>query len=165
MASTSRAPATLLFCHGGGFCKGVWTPIITRLQRTRLLQQSTIVTFDLPYHGEHRDVSQHATINRENPKSVRVSHPAMNWTEWATAAVQRQVRKLPPKQGAPLIGIGHSMGAAALWATEVATPGTFDALVLFEPIVNGDAIPTMLSSIDFLVALTLKRTGQWCVPT
>jgi pimeloyl-ACP methyl ester carboxylesterase len=168
MPTASRAPATLLFCHGGGFCKDVWTPIIARLEQSALFQRTVprprIVTFNFPYHGENRDVSQHATVHLENPSSPRVSHPAMKWAEWATAEVQRRSRLLREAQGSergPLIGIGHSMGAAALWGAEAANPGTFDGLILFEPMVNVEENPNRLATVDFLVSTTLKRKGNW----
>jgi pimeloyl-ACP methyl ester carboxylesterase len=160
--------ATLLFCHGTSFCKEIWSPIIQRVQRAPLLRRATagvdIVTFNYPYHGEKRDVSQPATLFLDDPTSPRVHHEAMDWSKWSIPEVQRQVRLLQDKAGSartPLIGIGHSMGAASLWATEAANPGTFDGLVLFEPMVNGDDYPNRKKSVDFLVSVTLQRRFQW----
>ncbi|CAH0480305.1 unnamed protein product [Peronospora belbahrii] len=59
-----------------------------------------------------------------------------------------------------LIRIGHSMGSAGLWATEVANPGTFGGLILFEPVLAQHSTETDFI-IDFMVVLTLQRDASW----
>ncbi|ETI35729.1 hypothetical protein L917_17240 [Phytophthora nicotianae] len=159
--------ATLLFAHGGGFCKQIWDPIIRRLKSSPALQQAAteFVTFDFPYHGAKRDESVTPTLEMSNPASPRANHPAQDLVPWTTAEVQRQVRMLKEKytvgKRPALIGIGHSMGAGALWNAEVQYPGTFDGLILFEP-VYGEEDPAMTDTIaSFLVATTLQRTASW----
>ncbi|KAG7380828.1 hypothetical protein PHYBOEH_011290 [Phytophthora boehmeriae] len=158
MAST----ATFLFAHGGGFCKEVWEPIMRRLSDSPLLQGAVgtrFVNFDFKYHGSNRDESEEPQVDLRNPSSPRVHHSAGDLTTWTTKEVLQQVRALQSKYpGSPLIGIGHSMGACALWNTEVQYPGTFDGLVLFEP-VYGDMNVDMVT--DFLVSITLKRESSW----
>lgn len=162
--------ATLLFAHGSGFCKEIWDPIIRRVQASALLRQHATtanqpppqcVTFDFPFHGTKRDESVPAMVHAENPVSLRVSHTGNRWVEWSSQEVYEQVLKLGVKK-APLIGIGHSMGAVALWNTEVKYPGTFDGLILFEPIYALHHAADR-KSIDFLVAVTLQRESKWCV--
>ncbi|KAG2761279.1 hypothetical protein JG687_00006810 [Phytophthora cactorum] len=160
--------ATLLFAHGGGFCKQIWDPIIRRLKNSPLVQQvaTEFVVFDFLYHGGKRDESVTPALNVSNPTSPRVSHPAQDLVPWTTAEVQRQVQLLEEKydtegERPALIGIGHSMGARALWNTEVQDPGTVDGLILFEP-VYGDKDPAMTDKIaSFLVATTLQRKASW----
>ncbi|KAF1324003.1 Serine protease family s33, partial [Globisporangium splendens] len=169
MSSTSdKAGATLLFAHGGGFCKEIWDPITRRLQASPLLKQQNaatrIVMFDFPYHGTKRDESVPAKVNMETPTSPRVIHSGNQWIQWSTEEVYRQVQAIHASAGdgkrAPLIGIGHSMGAVALWNTEVTHPGTFDGLILFEPVYSWDEQEES-KSIDFLVSITLNRESKW----
>ncbi|KAF1324000.1 Serine protease family s33, partial [Globisporangium splendens] len=169
MSSTSaKAGATLLFAHGGGFCKEIWDPITRRLQASPLLKQQNaatrIVTFDFPYHGTKRDESVPTKVVMESPTSPRVIHPANEHIYWSSEEVRRQVQTLRASPGegerTPLIGIGHSMGAVAMWRTEVMHPGTFDGLILFEP-VHGWGVLDEQKSIDFLVSLTMKRESKW----
>lgn len=159
--------ATLVFTHGTGLCKEIWDPIIRRLQVSPLLQHvapSQFVTLCAPYHGTRRDDSVAAQVDRENPTSPRVVHPFNQWVTIVADDVYGHAQKLQraKKDGkrAPLIGIGHSMGAVALWKAEVAHPGTFDGLILFEPPYMFET-PERSQSMDFLVSLTLQRESTW----
>ncbi|RLN95394.1 hypothetical protein BBJ28_00012191 [Nothophytophthora sp. Chile5] len=124
-----------------------------RLRESPLLQggvSTKFVSFDFPYHGSKRDDSVAAKVDLSNPTAPRVQHPAIDLTTWTSAEVLRQVHLLKGNGEAntPLIGIGHSMGSSALWNIEVQHPGTFDGLILFEP-VYGDL--NVDSITDFLV--------------
>ncbi|KAF1324016.1 Serine protease family s33, partial [Globisporangium splendens] len=167
MSTMKAAGATLLFAHGGGFCKEIWDPIIRRLQVSPLLMQqkaaTRLVTFDFPYHGSKRDDSVPSKVQMSTPTSPRVIHPGNHWIEWATADVRHrleEIRATGEGQRTPLIGIGHSMGAVAMWNTEVAHPGSFDGLILFEPVYFWK-LPGESKSIDFLVTVTLQRDSKW----
>ncbi|TYZ68952.1 hypothetical protein PybrP1_005121 [[Pythium] brassicae (nom. inval.)] len=161
---------TLLFAHGNGFCKQVWDPIVRRLQASPLLRQpatsTEFVTFDLPFHGANRDESVPATLLLDDSSTPRVKHPSSAWADWAPAAVLEQVQALRRAQDenklprTKLIGVGHSMGAASLWKAEVQHPGTFDGLVLFEPIYMLRTKESRGSG-SFLVSVTLKRESKW----
>ncbi|OWZ01443.1 Serine protease [Phytophthora megakarya] len=151
--------ATLLFAHGGGYCKETWEPIISRLKASSLLQtvNTQFVNFDFKYHGSNRDESVEAKVDLNNPTGPRVHHPASDLTAWTSAEVLQQARALKNSNTA-LIGIGHSMGASAMWNTEVQYPGTFDGLILFEP-VYGKSKPDAVT--NFLVSITLQRESSW----
>ncbi|RLN46155.1 hypothetical protein BBJ29_005772 [Phytophthora kernoviae] len=154
--------ATLLFAHGGGFCKESWEPIMRRLKASPLLKgavNTRFMSFDFKYHGSNRDESVEPQVDLSNPLSPRVHHPAADLTAWTSAQVLQEVHALKDNSvDTPLIGIGHSMGASAMWNTEVQHPGTFDGLILFEPVfgpLNSDAVTS------FLVSITLKREPSW----
>ncbi|KAG6946597.1 hypothetical protein JG687_00016607 [Phytophthora cactorum] len=152
--------ATLLFAHGGGFCKETWEPIRRRLKSSSLLQtvNTQFVSFDFKYHGSNRDESVEAKVDLDNPAGPRVHHPASDLTAWTSAEVLQQARAVKSKSvDTPLIGIGHSMGASAMWNTEAQYPGTFDGLILFEPVYGN-----LSSNIaTFLVSITLQRESSW----
>ncbi|POM72509.1 Serine protease family S33 [Phytophthora palmivora] len=128
-----------------------------RLKRSPLLQNTQFVNFDFKYHGSNRDESIEARIDLDNPDGPRVYHPASDLTTWTSAEVLQQARALKTSN-TPLIGIGHSMGASAMWNTEVQYPGTFDGLILFEP-VYGNLKPHEVTT--FLVSITLQRESSW----
>ncbi|RLN94220.1 hypothetical protein BBJ28_00018698 [Nothophytophthora sp. Chile5] len=166
----ARLGATLLFSHGLGFCKETWEPVIRRLKRSPMLQRevAAYVTYDQPFHGTNRDESVPAEVYYKdgNPNSPRVRHVMNDWVGVTSEAAYEQVQRLnaAAKGGprGPLIGIGHSLGAAALWATEARHPGTFDGLILFEPVV-GESDEVYEKNVDFMVATTLARETKWCV--
>ncbi|KAG7398702.1 hypothetical protein PHYBOEH_010652 [Phytophthora boehmeriae] len=163
----AKPNATLLFAHANGFCKQVWDPVIRRMKRSPLLQGAVdrYVTYDQPFQGVNRDESVGAQVYHkdDDPKAPRVKHPLNDWPDIAADAALEQVQQIQSSvNGArrPLIGIGHSMGAAALWATEARHPGTFDGLILFEPI-YGETDAVYDKKKDFLVSITLARENKW----
>lgn len=111
---------TLLFAHGGGFCRETWEPIICRLREPPQLSTAAIecVAFNFKYHGGRRDETVAPVIDRSNPASVRVHHPAQDLVSWVSADAWEQVQALRAKSKAKaplesqpkLIGVGHSMG-------------------------------------------------------
>lgn len=165
-AASSPRHVTLLFVHGAGFCRQVWEPLIRRLRASPLLGGDGVsfVAIDLPYHGVNHDDSVPARVLYENgsQERPRVSHPGNDWVSWSSAAVYKVALELRRPESV-VIGIGHSMGAAALWKAESAHPGTFHGLVLFEPIYGpprgGDS-----RQLDFMVDITLQRASEWCDP-
>ncbi|RLN90687.1 hypothetical protein BBJ28_00010439 [Nothophytophthora sp. Chile5] len=161
---------TLLFVHGASFCKEIWGPVERRLKQSPLLQRMPEVQFtsmDLPYHGTNRDDSVVAVVDQA---AADVEHPVGNWVAWSSDAVLHQVQLLRTKDGScdpskptkrrPIIGIGHSMGASALWNVEAQNPGTFDALVLFEPI-SEDPRKRNPVAHRYMFSTTMKRENRW----
>ncbi|KUF86878.1 RING-H2 finger protein [Phytophthora nicotianae] len=149
-------PVTLLFVHGGGFCKNCWDPIVRRLKTAPLLAGAEFVTFDFKWHGENYDHSVAAQVDRSNPdKPEWIIQP-----ETSRRGRRSKFGSRGQSDKTPLIGVGHSMGAMALWKTEVTHPGTFASLSLFEP-GYGVRTPENDYTVDFLVALTLQREAKW----
>lgn len=194
--SDNEAPSTivtLLFVHGGGFCKEIWAPIIRRVQQSSLWSSNPSVRFevetiDLPYHGSNRDnhggvsstddVEPRVTCDNKCAlvPSCRVVHPANAWVEWTTLAVLHSVDQwrdahslndsgaTRSKPRRLLIGVGHSMGSSALWNAEATHPGSFAGLVLFEPIYgHRKEYEASAELLDMVVAVTLQREFTWCV--
>ena len=97
---------TALFVHATGFHGHVWAPVVAWLG-----DRLAAWAIDLRGHGD--------------------SPAATGPTEWA--GFGRDVLTATRHLGRPLLGVGHSLGAAALLMAELAEPGTFDELVLYEP--------------------------------
>ncbi len=103
--------ATLCLSHANGFSKEVWGPVVDEL---RLLGETLpAVAWDFPSHGE----------------SPKAPHP-IDWWSFGSAAAGVSLG-----EPAPRIGVGHSMGSAALVMAQLENPGLFERLVLVEPIV------------------------------
>jgi pimeloyl-ACP methyl ester carboxylesterase len=173
MPPLPRERFVLLFCHGGGLHKGVWTPIIRRLQAATLLHSVACdyVAFDWRYHATSACKDDPATLFYEenDPHRPRVDHPGMLWPQWAPEQLSAVLKELKSEdeeliRTTKVVGVGHSMGANALLHHEVLYPGSFEALVLFEPVLTyecrlfGGAKWVM----DMLVKATLTREDKWC---
>lgn len=153
--------ATLLFAHGGSFCKEIWSPIIRRLVASPLLQNASVATecvaFDFQYHGSRRDESVKPKIDLSDPSGPQVHHPSRDLVGWTSAQALQEVHALQANGHHTLIGVGHSMGAGALWKTEIEHPGTFAGLILFEPVLES----TSPDALKYLVPGALQRQAHW----
>ena len=101
-------PTTVALAHATGFCSGVWRPVISALPR-----DFTARAWDFPSHG-----------------AAPRWQPPIDWWDLA-AYILDQVAGA----AGPVIGVGHSMGGAAILMAEITAPGTFSELLLVEPIV------------------------------
>lgn len=110
-APTSGSAGTtrpVLFAHANGFCAAVYAPLIAELD------PGAWVAYDARAHG--RSTRGDADMAWEGHRDD------------ALAVVSARELREP-------LGVGHSMGAAALLLAEQQRPGTFSALWLYEPIV------------------------------
>jgi pimeloyl-ACP methyl ester carboxylesterase len=130
--SGSGTPA--LFVHANGFCKELWRPVIDRLRGV------DAVASDLRGHGS----------------SEAGPHPFDWWDLGRDALALVDALGL----AAGRIGVGHSVGGAALAMSEILRPGTWRALVLVEPIVP--PAPHGRAGADHpLVAGALRRRASF----
>jgi pimeloyl-ACP methyl ester carboxylesterase len=106
-----RTNVGLLLAHATGFCKEVWTPLVDVLREG---YDGSVTAWDSRGHGE------------SEPGEL-----PFDWWDFA-ADVHAVIQQ---SSDAKRFGMGHSMGGAALAMAEILRPGTFEALVLIEPIV------------------------------
>jgi pimeloyl-ACP methyl ester carboxylesterase len=103
---------TIHFLPGNGFCGGVYWPFLKRF-----LPERGLFLQDIEGHGDS-DAPEHFS---------------------GIGAVARRVPLVMQDQGLrdgrPLVGIGHSFGAALTLKVAADNPGLFKALVLLDPIV------------------------------
>lgn len=99
----------LLFCHANGFHGRVWDPLIAQLPQRRCL------ALDFRGFGDATPPTETTYDWQQLGDDVLVVIDHFGLTE--------------PQ------AVGHSMGGAALLLAELARPGTFGQLFLFEPIV------------------------------
>lgn len=102
----------VLAVHATGFCKEMWEPVVADLRR--LGGGHHVVAMDQRGHGDS-------------------GAPALPCDWWDLGRDALAAAATVPV--APLIGVGHSSGAAALIMAELLQPETFRALLLIEPIV------------------------------
>jgi len=112
-AAESRKPRRILLCHAIGFCKDVWAPFVDELRA--LAGDSTLACEAINFRGHG---------GRPPPDA-----PLTSWEPFRDDVLEA----VGADRG--IVGVGHSMGGASLVSAELARPGTFSKLILFEPIV------------------------------
>ncbi|KAG7387077.1 hypothetical protein PHYPSEUDO_014731 [Phytophthora pseudosyringae] len=165
IAMGGRPAVTLVFAHGCGFSKEMWAPVLGRLKELSVVQrvETEFVSFDFPYHGSRPDpeLAETLKLDTSSRKAPRVRGGEFDDVKsFYLKTMPEQVAALRRMPTDFLVGVGFSMGSGALWAMEVAHPGTFDALILFEPAMDTKT-PRTAAVCSYLVATTLRRPSSW----
>ncbi len=115
---TNCSKPGILFCHATGFCKDVWNPVISKLNEKK--NGGLYYSLDFSGHGFSK-------------KGL----PPRSWKVFRDDVldVVDDIRMHDSRRhNAGFVGVGHSKGATALVLAEIKRPGTFEQLILFEPI-------------------------------
>lgn len=136
------AGARIHFVPGNGFCGGVYWSFLKRF-----LPEHGLFLHDIEGHGDSEAPAHFSGIGKVARR---------------IAAVARE-QKL---DGAPLIGMGHSFGAALTLKVAADNPGLFKALVLLDPIVFPPAVwlgAKLMSVLGVhpMVKAALRRRREW----
>lgn len=102
--------AELVYSHATGFHGHVWEPLAAHLADR--------------YHGWAIDYRGHGSSTRPDTPDV----PWHGYGEDCLAVLDTLALRRP-------FGLGHSKGGAALLRAEIARPGTFTALAVYEPVI------------------------------
>ncbi len=112
----------LIYAHATGFCGPVWGPVAEEVPGR---------------HGVALDFRAHG-------RSTRPTSGDLDWNGMGddVLAVVDALHEGATGSGhrSALVGVGHSMGGAALLLAEIARPGLFAGLWVFEPIVFPPAL-------------------------
>ncbi len=138
-----RSGPTLHFIHGNGFCAGVYWPFLRQLAA-----RYGLFCHDIEGHGASDAPAQFSGVRNV----VRRIEPI--------------IREQKLDRAAPLIGIGHSFGAALTLRAAAANPGLFRVLVLLDPIVMPPATwlgIKLLSAVgrNPMSRAALRRRTRW----
>eukprot|EP00937_MAST-01D_sp_MAST-1D-sp2_P001742 g1742.t1 len=122
-------PAVLLvLSHATGFCRQTWDPVLSDLAQC-VAGPLAWLALDLRHHGDS-DGAGAAELARD---------AVFDWSRHGSDVLEvldHYRAGAVPGTARAVIGVGHSMGGAALVLAEAARPGAFADLLLFEPIIK-----------------------------
>jgi len=131
------AAGTIAMLHATGFCKETWGPVVDELRRIGV--EHSIVVWDQPGHGE-----------------TPLAEAGVDW--WISA---QEVLEVVGGRPRPLTGVGHSSGGAGIAMAEILRPGTFDSMILMEPIIPP---PPHEAFEGGLIDMALRRRDEFASP-
>lgn len=139
---TDNAGVTIHFLSGNGFCGGVYWTFLQQF-----LPQYGLFAHDIEGHGQSEAPARFSGLN-------------------ALAARIPQVIAEQGLTGKPLIGMGHSFGAAMTLRVAAENPGLFKALVLLDPITIPAAIWAVwramgVMGINPMARMARRRRETW----
>jgi pimeloyl-ACP methyl ester carboxylesterase len=132
---TQRAGSTLFLSHATGFHAMVWKPMARHLGA---------------YHPFAVDYRGHGDAERPGGDTV-------HWQGYVDDALATIDALDALGAGAPRFVIGHSMGGTTPLLVEVARPGTFAAMALYEPIVHPPQHHDTRAPTDLAIAAAARR--------
>jgi pimeloyl-ACP methyl ester carboxylesterase len=140
-APAAGAGSTVHFLPGNGFCGGVYWPFLKRF-----LPERGLFLHDIEGHGESEAPPHFSGIG----------------------AIARRVPAVLKEQAVrgPLVGMGHSFGAALTLKVAADNPGLFSALVLLDPIVFPTPVWLAMRAMAALglhpmTKAALRRRREW----
>ncbi|MDH4145586.1 MAG: alpha/beta hydrolase [Acidimicrobiia bacterium] len=122
----------LLLTHGNGLNAGMWATVVPHLR-----DRFHCYGLDFRGHGASRPATEDFSVERDH-------------------FVREVLAAVDALGGAPVLGAGHSLGAATMVRTELDHPGTFSALFVFEPVLIPDTFDRP-EGPSLLIELSRKR--------
>ncbi|EJD00106.1 alpha/beta-hydrolase [Fomitiporia mediterranea MF3/22] len=165
--SSSPHAITLVCFHATGFFKETWEPLLqrllSRLQETQdaksSLQIGDIFSIESPNHGESAVLNEEVLerVYGDTWSNSIYSRAAM---EFLTAGEERGAKIDFSKRR--LVGVGHSMGAAAMVMLVNMAPSLhFERLICIEAAVSRPDIPGRFEMSKALTYLAWTRKDVW----
>ncbi len=114
------------FLHGNGFCAGTYTPFIRYL-----VDDLHILASDVRGHG-----------GSDQPGVDRIRH----WDIFA----EDLKHLIEQKMSAPVIGIGHSLGAVTTYIAAALYPHLFSTIILIDPVILPHRMLWVLTALKLL---------------
>jgi pimeloyl-ACP methyl ester carboxylesterase len=110
----------VLFCHAAGYLGSIWNEV-----SRRMLTPLPRFALDFRGHGASPPLPEDAT-----------------WSAFRDDILDATARLGPERP----VGVGHSLGGTALLLAEAASPGRFDKLLCYEPILAEEDDPSIADS-------------------
>lgn len=130
----------LLFAHATGMHGWMWREVAGHLT-----ERARCVAPDLRGHGDS-------------------PYPAVgdfDWSGFGRDVLAAADVAASTGDGDGLLGVGHSMGATALMLAELAAPGTFRELFLYEPALGSAPDEGPRDRLDLMIAVARKRRATF----